>query len=358
MRKLRIAQIAPLWVSVPPKKYGGIELVVHNLTEELVRRGHDVTLFASGDSNTSAKLASVYPRALLRDKIPWRDVSYDMLNLKEAFNRADQFDIMHSHVDLWDQFFISFVKTPVVSTMHNNMFNLRENAGRIFTYKHFNKNKFISISLKQQKNDATGLNFIANVYNGLDSEKYKLKLFPPDKFIWIARIDEAKGVYNAILAANRLGASLDIAGRVDEAKEDFFKAKVKPYLNKKIRYIGEIGQKQKNNFFGNAKALLYPIEWEEPFGLVMIEAMACGTPVIAFDRGSVREIVEDGKTGFIVKPRDRSGKINIFGLVEAMEKADKIDRAYCRKRFEERFTTKKMADGYEEIYYKILKIKN
>lgn len=357
MRKLRIAQIAPLWVSVPPEKYGGTELIVYNLTEELVRRGHKVTLFASGDSTTSAKLVSTYPRALLKDGIPWKDVSYDILNLTEAFRRAGEFDIIHSHVDLWDQFFIPFVKTPVVSTMHNNMFSLRKNAGRIFAYRYFKKHNFVSISLKQQKNDVVGVNFVANVYNGLDPAKYKFELSPVDKFIWAARVDEAKGVYNAILAAEKLGVRLDIAGRIDEAKVDFFKTKIRPRLNKKIRYVGEISQKQKVNFFRNARALLYPIEWEEPFGLVMIEALASGTPVIAFNRGAVPEIVEDGKTGFVVPPRDKSGKINISGLAEAMKKVGKINRLGCRKYFEENFASGKMADRYEEVYYKILKNK-
>lgn len=354
MRKLKIAQIAPMWVSVPPAKYGGTELVISSLIEELVRRGHEVTLFASGDSKTSAKLVSIYPRALLRDKIPWKEISYDMMNVARAFERADEFDIIHSHVDLYDQFFIPLIKTPVISTMHNNMHTKRKYAGRIFTYRHYRKNNFVSISFKQRENSMVNLNFVGNVYNGLDPKKYKFNLNPDDKFIWIARIDEVKGVFNAVLAAEKMGSRLDIAGRIDIAKLDFFNTQIKPRLNERIRYVGEINQKQKPEFFSSAKSLLYPIEWEEPFGLVMIEAMASGTPVIAFDRGSVREVVSEGKSGFIVKPLDKNKKVNIDGLVEAMKKIGEIDRSACHQYFLDNFTASKMADAYEKIYEKIL----
>lgn len=357
MRKLRIAQIAPMWVSVPPEKYGGTELVISSLTEELVKRGHDATLFASGDSKTSAKLVSIYPRALLKDEIPWKEVSYDIMNVATAFERAGKFDIIHSHVDLYDQFFIPLIKTPVVSTMHNNMYTKRKTAGRIFTYRHYRDNNFVSISYKQRKNDMVKLNFVANVYNGLDPKKYKFNLSPEDKFIWIARIDEVKGVFNAILAAEKLGVRLDIAGRVDIAKLDFFNNQIKPHLNKRIRYVGEINQKQKPEFFSNAKALLYPIEWEEPFGLVMIEAMACGTPVIAFDRGSVSEVVAEGKSGFIVKQLGKGKMNNIGGLVSAMKKINEIDRKACYQYFLDNFTASRMADDYEKVYEKILRKK-
>lgn len=354
VRKLRIAQIAPMWVPVPPEKYGGTELVIASLVEELVRRGHDITLFASGDSKTSAKLVSIYPRALLKDGIPWKDISYDIFNVAQAFKRAGEFDIIHSHIDLYDQFFIPFIKTPVVSTMHNNMYASRKTAGRIFTYRHYRKHNFVSISLKQRENDMVKLNFVANVYNGLNPQKYKFNLKPEDKFIWVARIDEAKGVYNAVLAAEKLGARLDIAGRIDIVKLDFFNNQIKPHLSKKIRYVGEINQKQKPEFFSNARALLYPIEWEEPFGLVMIEAMACGTPVIAFDRGAVSEIVKDGKTGFVVPPLNKGGRVNIRGLAEAMKNVGQIDRKTCRESFDKNFTASRMADDYEKVYEKIL----
>jgi glycosyltransferase involved in cell wall biosynthesis len=319
-----------------------------------VSRGHDVTLFASGDSKTKAKLVSIYPRALLKDEIPWKETSYDMMNVARAFERADEFDIIHSHIDLYDQFFIHFIKTPVVSTMHNNMYTKRKKAGRIFTYRHYRKHNFVSISRRQRENSMIKLNFVGNAYNGLDPKKYKFNLNPDDKFIWIARIDEVKGVYNAILAAEKLGVRLDIAGRIDIAKLDFFNTKIKPHLNEKIRYVGEINQKQKREFFSSAKALLYPIQWEEPFGLVMIEAMACGTPVIAFDRGSVREVVKEGKSGFIVKPLDKNKEVNIDGMVAAMKKIGQIDRNACYQYFLNNFTASKMADAYEKIYEKIL----
>lgn len=354
MKKLKIAQIAPMWVSVPPDKYGGTELVISSLIEELASRGHDITLFASGDSKTKAKLVSIYPRALLKDEIPWKETSYDMMNIARAFERADEFDIIHSHIDLYDQFFISFIKTPVVSTMHNNIYTKRKNAGRIFTYRHYKDHNFVSISRKQRENSMIKLNFVGNAYNGLDPKKYKFNTSPDDKFIWIARIDEAKGVLNAVLAAEKMGVRLDIAGRVDIAKMDFFNSKIKPHLNNKIKYVGEIDQKQKPAFFNSAKALLYPIEWEEPFGLVMIEAMASGTPVIAFDRGSVKEVVAEGRSGFVVKPTGKNKKVNIDGMVAAMKNIDQIDRSICYQYFLDNFTASKMADAYEKIYEKIL----
>ena len=349
MKKLKIAQVAPLWISVPPKKYGGIELVVSNLTEELVKRGHQVTLFASGDSKTSAKLVSVYPRGVLRDGISWRDKCYDMLNLSTVFEHAQEFDIIHTHIDLWNLYFARLVSTPTVHTIHNRLYSSKKKNSRLFVMEHYKKNNFIAISNSQRKLSRVKLNFIKTVHNGIRVEDFKFNANPDDHFIWIARIDKYKGIENVIRVAKKAKIKLTLAGRLDKVQENYFKNNVKPHLNKNIKFIGEIGKKEKSSFFGRAKALLYPIEWEEPFGLLMSEAMACGTPVIAFKKGSVPEIVKNNKTGFVVN--------TISEMVKAIKKIDQIDRRECRKHVEENFTVQKMADGYEDAYKKILKIK-
>ncbi len=357
MKKLRIAQIAPLWYKIPPEKYGGIELIVYNLTEGLVKRGHKVTLFASGDSKTSARLFSVYPRYLRKDGIEWVNQKYTLLNLSEAFKREDEFDIIHSHVDLYDLFFTPFVKKPVVSTMHNRLMIDKVRIGkqikykgkeRIDIYRHFRRHNIITISKAQKKLSDVKMNFVGTVYNGIDIRKLKYNSKGSDHFIWIGRMHKDKGVENAIKAAEKSKMKLVLAGRVKhEAEKKYFKERIKPHIDgKKIKFEGEITVKQKAEFFGRAKALLYPIEWDEPFGLVMTEAMACGTPVIAFARGSVPEIVEDGKTGFVVK--------SINGIVKAMREIDKIDRKECRRLVERKFSIDKMVESYEKIYRRLI----
>lgn len=360
-KKLRIAQIAPLWYKIPPEKYGGIELVIHNLTEELVKRGHDVTLFASGDSQTSARLFSVCPSNLRKNGVEWTDQKYTLLNLCEALKKQDEFDIIHSHVDLYDLFFSPFVKTPFISTMHNRiMIDLmnkkrkidEHSLRRVEIYRSFPRHKIVSISDSQARLADAKVNFVGRVYNGIDLEEFDFNSRGSDHFIWIGRMHKQKGVENAISAAKKAKVKLVLAGRVqkDTREKIYFDEKIKPRLDgENIKFIGEISRKQKSEFFGGAKALLYPIEWDEPFGLVMAEAMACGTPVIAFDRGSARELVKDGKTGFVVK--------DIGGLKAAIKKIDSIDRRECRKHVENNFTIGKMADGYEEIYYKSLEKK-
>jgi len=361
MRKLRIAQIAPLWYKIPPEKYGGTELVVYNLTEELVRRGHKVTLFASGDSRTSAKLASVYPHYLKKDGIEWTDQKYTLLNLAEAFKRQDQFDIIHSHIDLYDLYFAHLLNTPVISTMHNRLMidkikvgsvmkDKREDVDRINIYQHFRKHNIITVSKSQIKLSFVKMNFLGTVYNGLDLENYKYNSKGSDYFIWAGRMHRDKGAGNVVRMARKLGIKLRMAGRVkSDSEKKYFKEEIKPFLNDSVRYIGEISTRQKSGFFGNARALLYPIEWDEPFGLVMTEAMACGTPVIAYDRGSVSEIIENGKTGYVAK--------NISGFSDSIRNIGKINRKTCRLVVEKKFSTKSMAEGYEDIYYKILNSK-
>lgn len=367
MKKLKIAQLAPLWVPVPPKKYGGIERVAHYLTEELVKRGHEVTLFASGDSKTSAKLVAVYPRHLLQDKVRWTNPLWNLENLTAAFKQAEEFDIIHSHLDVWPLFFQEFIKTPVLHTFHNPLHKQKKifNKRRVKKIDHrlqiFNlyRKSTLACFISGSQKKLCPINFTRNwiAYNGIDTSLYEFNERPEDHFIWIARIDPYKGIENAIAAAEKADVKLLLAGRLDADKAEYFEEKIRPRLSKRIQYIGELSQKELSNFYGKAKALLYPIEWEEPFGLVMVEAMACGTPVIAFKKGSVPEVVKHGKTGFVIAKKDKKGKRNIAGLVKAIKKIDEIKRKDCRQRVEENFSFPKMVDRYEEIYYQILKIK-
>ncbi len=359
MKKLKIAQVAPLWVRIPPEKYGGIERIVHYLTEELVKRGHDVTLFASGDSKTKAKLISVYPRALKKDNIPWTDPFWNLENLSLAFKKAGEFDVIHSHLDLWTLFFQGLVKTPVVHTFHNPLYTSsitdpKRLPTRLEMFEIHKKESYGCFISKSQKK-LCPVKFPKNsvVYNGIDVSLYKFNPKPKDYFCWIARIDPYKGIENAIAAAEKAGVKLHLAGRLDPTRRKYFKEKIKPHLNSKIKYVGELNQDELSDFYGNAKACIYPIEWHEPFGLIMVEAMATGTPVIAFDMGSVSEVVKDGKTGFVVKPFLKDGRRNINGIVKAIKKIDQIKRKDCRQRVEKYFSYQKMVDNYEKIYYKL-----
>ncbi|NIA10107.1 MAG: glycosyltransferase [Nitrospiraceae bacterium] len=359
MKKLKIAQIAPPWISVPPKKYGGTELIVSHLTEELVRRGHQVTLFASGDSITKAKLVSAWPKSLYRMGIPWTDALYPLLHALTAFEKAEEFDIVHSHSSYWGLAFSPFIKTSMVTTYHGNFTSIKKNLARRRILEKFKKNNFISISNSQRKPaDKINLNFVGTVYNGIDLKEFKFNNKSWNYLAWLGRITESKGIFEAIQVARKAKMVLKIAAKVDKNSQqdvEFYNKKIKPLIDGKlIQYLGEINSYKKNNLLRNAKALLFSIQWDEPFGLVMIEAMACGTPVIAFKRGSVPEVVKHNKTGFIVSPFNKNKEPNIEGLVEAIKKIDQIDRRECRKRVEENFTIKKMVDGYEEIYYKLI----
>ncbi len=347
MKKLHIAQIAPLWFPIPPQKYGGIEWIVYHLCQGLKKRGHQVTLFASGDSRVPCKLISVYPKSLIKAGISWRDQTYNILNLSEAFKRAGQFDIIHTHIDLWETYFPQLVKTPVVHTIHNPLYSSAKIDSRLFILEHFKKNNYVAISNAQRKLSRAKLNFVATVYNGVDLKDFKFNPKGGDHFVWAARIDKYKGIENAIVVAKKAGIKLLLAGRLDPAQVNYFKTVIKPQLNRQIQYFGEYNRYQKSWFFSRAKALLYLIEWHEPFGLIMAESLACGTPVIAFNRGSVPEVVEDGKTGFIVN--------NINEAVEAIKKLDQIDRYVCRQWVEKKFTVEKMVENYENVYYKLIK---
>lgn len=358
MKKLKIAHIAPLWVSVPPKTFGGTETVVYDLVEGLVKKGHDITLFASADSKVSAKLKSFIDVSLnehwksdIRKKLaytPKGKLYCDLGNHLEVFLRQEKFDIIHSHFGPAAIFFGPFLKTPLVITQHIP-FPDKDKPDLFKCFSSYNKYAhFVPISKNQLKVAGYKIGQAEKViYNGANVGKYRFNLKPKDYFAFLGRIMPVKGTLDAVRAAKKAKAKLKIAGSVDDFR--YFK-KVKKYITgKNIQYIREVNHREKNILLRNAKALLFPISWEEPFGLVMVEAMACGTPVIAFDRGSVCEVVDHGRTGFIVN--------NVREMVQAMKKIDQIDRSECRKEVEKRFSTEKMVEDYENLYYDILKRK-
>jgi len=353
MKKLRIAQVAPLWYNIPPEKYGGTELVVYNLTEELVKMGHDVTLFATGKSKTSAKLFSVCPDSLIENGIKWHNHEYNLLNLQKAVEMQNEFDVIHSHILKWDLFFAPFLKTPLVSTIHSLLGigkkeELKTNT-TLKMYQNFPKHKAITISNSQRRLAVVDLDFLGTVYNGIQLDTLKFTKRGGDCLIWISRFAKKKGAREAIKIAKRSGMKIILAGRIeDEPEKIYFNTHIKPEINNKdVFFYGELNKKELSDFYGSGKALLYPISWHEPFGLVMAEAMACGTPVIAYKIGSIPEVVKDGVTGFVVKDENSA--------VEAVKNLDKINRADCRKWVEEKFSSEVMAKGYEKIYYDLVK---
>ena len=352
MKKLRIAQIAPLWEPVPPKKYGGIEIMMEKITNELVQRGHEVTLFASGNSKTKAKLKAVFPKSLFEMNVDWFHRSQNLINVSNAFRFADQFDVIHNHAGDNAMFFTQGTKTPVLTTLHNVLPHPKSNeSDEYITYKYFSrKTNFVSISRNQRTHTDIKFNFVDNVYNGIDVEKFKFAPKSKDYFFWLGRIHHGKGLSEAVEVARKTKQKLIIAGNVTCKSDEEYFAGIKSKIDGKIiKYVGEVSEKQKIKYLCGAKALLFPIRWEEPFGLVMAEAMACGTPIIAFNRGSVSEVVKHDKTGFVAKSEKE--------MIRAIENIEKIKREDCRVYVEKNFTIEKMVDNYEKVYRKIIKNK-
>jgi len=335
---MRIAQVAPLYESVPPRLYGGTERVVFYLTEELVRLGHEVVLFASGDSVTSATLVKVCDGAI-RLSNTYRDPIVLHLNMfEEVYKRVDVFDVIHFHTEYLHLPVAAREKKPFVTTLHGRL-DLPEYKGLFSKFKEF---PFVSISNSQRK-PLSWLNWKATVYHGLPEELYEPSFKPGSYLAFLGRISPEKRPDRAIKIAERFGMKLKIAAKVDKVDEDYFKEVIKPLLKSPwVEFIGEIGESEKQEFLSGAYALIFPIDWPEPFGLVMIEAMACGTPVIAWNCGSVPEIIEPGKSGFIVESIDQA--------VEALEKVNSLDRKVCRECFEKRFTARRMAEDYLKVY--------
>jgi len=341
---MRIAQIAPLWERVPPPAYGGTELVVGLLTDELVRRGHEVTLFASADSITLAKLEPGVPQPLrLMGASPQEAQIYDTLQLSKVYEQANEFDLIHSHIDFQAFPYANLVKTPTVHTMHGIVPPWVEPI--------FIKNKhqnFVSISNSQRRTDL-GLNYVATAYNGIDPSTYIFHPQPdnPPYLAFLGRISPEKGPRLAIEIAKRAGWHLKMAGKVDRADKEFFEKEVAPLIDgKQIEFLGEANYAQKSEIMGGAVATLFPIAWREPFGLVMTESMACGTPVIAMALGSAPEIIVHGKTGFLCHSVDE--------CVAALDRVSEIDRQACRQHVERHFSVKSMVDSYEAVYQTVL----
>lgn len=343
---MRIAQVAPLFESVPPKYYGGTERVVSYLTEELVHQGHEVTLFASGDSVTKAHLVPACRRSLRLDKHCVDQFAHQILMLEHVFQRATEFDIVHFHVDYLH--FPLSRRQPItdVTTLHGRL----DIPDLVPLYREFRDMPVISIS-SAQREPLPWANWLATVYHGLPADLYRFHEKPGSYLAFLGRISPEKRVDRAIKIANQVQIPLKIAAKVDPADQQYFDSVIKPLLHDRlVEFVGEIGKREKNDFLGNAYALLFPIDWPEPFGLVMVEAMACGTPVIAYRDGSVPEVMEEGHTGFIVK--------GLKDAVKAVRRVPELSRKRCREVFEQRFTAARMAHDYVQVYEQLIQQKN
>jgi len=340
---MRIAQVAPLTEAIPPKLYGGTERVVSWLTEELIALGHDVTLFASGDSVTSAKLQSVWPTALRLDGTIRDANALHMTMLERVRQQAAEFDILHFHLDYYPFSLFSRQATPFVTTLHGRL-DLKEHQPLFST---FSSAPVISISNAQRK-PVPQAGWVKTIYHGLPEDLLTPKPGNPSYLAFLGRIAPEKKVDRAIRIASRCGIPLKIAAKVDPMDRDYYESEIRPLMSLPgIEYIGEISDREKSEFLSGAVGLLLPIDWPEPFGLVMIESMACGTPVIAFGAGSVPEVVEPGVTGFIVDDEDAA--------VAAVGHLPQLSRTRVRERFEERFTARRMATEYLDVYRELMR---
>jgi glycosyltransferase involved in cell wall biosynthesis len=340
---MRIAQIAPMWERVPPPAYGGIELIVGLLSDELVRRGHEVTLFASGDSITLANLESVHPQALRLDPTIKEFGIYEMLQMSRVYEQAQEFDIIHSHIGCVALPYSNLVKTPTVHTQHGIFTPDNEKL-----FSHARKQPYISIS-NAQREARLNLNYVATVYNGIDTKQYEFRPQPQDPpyLAFLGRISPEKGPHLAIEIAKRSGWHLKMAGKVDSVDVKFFEEEIKPLIDgKQIEFLGEANHEEKSALMGGAVATLFPITWREPFGLVMIESMAVGTPVIAMKLGSTAEVIVHGETGFLCE--------SVEECIAAIEPAIQLNRNNCRQHVLNHFSVERMAEGYEAVYRQVL----
>jgi glycosyltransferase involved in cell wall biosynthesis len=337
---MRIAQVPPLYEAVPPRFYGGTERVVAHLTDALVELGHEVTLFASAEARTKATLVAVRDEAIRLDPALLKsDLASHMTQLAEVRRRADEFDVIHFHTDMIHFPFFETMAEKTITTLHGRL-DLKDLAG---VYRNWPQFPLVSIS-DDQRRPLAFANWAGTVLHGMAADLYKFHPRSEGYLAFLGRISPEKRPDRAIAIANRLGRTLKIAAKVDAADQRYFQEKIEPLIlgNPLIEFIGEIGDEEKSAFLGGADALLFPIDWPEPFGLVMIEAMACGTPVVAYACGSVPEVVEDEITGFIVRDEDQA--------VAAVRQIDRLDRAKVRQRFEARFSATAMARRYLTLY--------
>lgn len=340
---MRIAQIAPLWERVPPFRYGGIELIVSLLTDELVRRGHEVTLFASGDSITKADLKSVHDQALRLDPTVKEHSIYEQMMLSGLYQQATDFDIIHSHVGHTALPYSVFAKTPTIHTTHGIFTPDNEKL-----FRQFADQPFTSIS-EAQREPRLGLNYIHTVYNGIDPDAYGFQATPtqPPYLAFVGRLSPEKGPEGAIKIAQATGLPLKMAGKIDVVDREYFDETLNPLIDgEQIQYLGEVSHEEKVQLLKNAAVTLFPITWREPFGLVMIESMATGTPVIGMALGSVPEVIAHGKTGFICHSLEE--------MSQAIPEAMKLDRQTCRDYILSRFSVQTMVNEYEQAYEMVL----
>ena len=339
---MRIAQVAPLIESVPPKHYGGTERIVSYLTEELVRVGHDVTLFASGDSVTNARLIASCERSLRKNERCKDPVAREVLLVDHVIEYVNEFDLIHFHTGYLHFPVCRYLPVPHVTTLHGRL----DLPDLVPVFDRFRTEPLISIS-NAQRQPLPWANWQATIYHGLPKDLFAFHPNQGDYLAFLGRISPEKRVDRAIAIAKRVSMPLKIAAKVDRADRRYFKRDIEPILTQShVEWVGEISDQQKNEFLGNAYALLFPIDWPEPFGLVMIEAMACGTPVIAYDCGSVPEVMEDGVTGFIVRDLDDA--------VEGVNRIRDLSRLRCREVFERRFAAERMASDYVDVYQRLI----
>lgn len=349
-RPLRIAQLAPPFERVPPQRYGGTERVIAVLTEELVRRGHQVTLFASADSQTSARLVPIVDLPIWRDPRYTDALPFVMTAIDQVYSQAEEFDVIHNHLGYFAFPRARVCRTPTVTTLHGRL-DLPELAP---LFAHFNDLPVVSIS-DAQRAPLPHANWLSTVHHGLDLQPFAFQPRAGDYLAFLGRIAPEKGLDTAIEVARRAGMRLKIAARMPlnipdpEAQRDwrYYHEVIEPLLKLPgIEYIGEVGDDAKSEFLGGAAALLFPIRWPEPFGLVMVEALACGTPVVALRAGSVPEVIEHGVTGFVVDDEE--------AMVRALDRLTEIDRRACRRAAETRFSAAAMADRYERVYWQVV----
>jgi glycosyltransferase involved in cell wall biosynthesis len=337
---MRIAQIAPLFESVPPRLYGGTERVVHALTEHLVHRGHDVTLFASGDSQTSARLVPMWPRASRLDPQSVDPLAAQLAMLEQVTQRADEFDVIHSHCDYWTFPFARRSPTPIVTTLHGRL-DIPELQPIYRTYPDV---PVVSISNSQREPLLyLPVNWVGTAYNGICVEHFALNEHPGDYLVFLGRICPEKRPDRAVEIARAAGMPLKVAAKIDKADREYYESAIKPLFNDPlVEFIGEVNERQKAELLRDAYALLFPIDWCEPFGLTMVEAMACGTPVVAMRGGSVDEVVLDGETGFVCD--------SVAEMIACVPRVAALNRRRCREHIERHFSAEVMAQRYEEIY--------
>jgi glycosyltransferase involved in cell wall biosynthesis len=339
---MRIAQVSPLYESVPPRGYGGTERVVSYLTEELVEQGHQVTLFASGDSQTKARHEVCVPRAIRPNAGAYEPIATHLVALERVLELASEFDVVHFHVDYLAYPFARRLAVPALSTLHGRL----DLETLVPLYREYREQYVVSVSDAQRRH-LPWLRWLGTVHHGLPRDLYRFQPRDDGYLVFIGRISPEKRLDRAIEIARRCGRSLRIAAKIDPVDANYFRETIEPLLDDPlVEFLGELDDRRKNELLGGAAALLFPIDWPEPFGLTMIEALACGTPVIAWQHGSVCEVIENRVNGFVCD--------DVAAAVRAVDALGEIDRARCRRSFEERFTAGRMARDYLALYSQLL----